>query len=160
MPANIAEEVSDEKVVALEGSESDMEKFDENDSEDAHEASAKEDEVVVKMDKEDGVVGKSDEVVGKSELSEQAEQAEQVEQEVYYCNNCGLEVDQSPPYYWTCIKGRLEMYCCYNCGLEKQENARLEEEVQEEVVQEEEQQHEEKCWNCEGKFSSDHQCYT
>ena len=36
MPANIAEEISAEKVVALEGSESDLEKFDESDSEDAH----------------------------------------------------------------------------------------------------------------------------
>ena len=34
MPANIAEEISAEKVVALEGSESDLEKFDESDSED------------------------------------------------------------------------------------------------------------------------------
>ena len=36
MPANIAEEISAEKVAALEGSESDLEKFDESDSEDAH----------------------------------------------------------------------------------------------------------------------------
>ena len=48
MPANIAEEISAEKVVALEGSESDLEKFDESDSEDEEGA------VVGKSDQEDG----------------------------------------------------------------------------------------------------------
>ncbi len=47
MPANIAEEISAEKVVALEGSESDLEKFDESDSEDEEGA------VVGKSDQED-----------------------------------------------------------------------------------------------------------
>ena len=61
MPANIAEEISAEKVVALEGSESDLEKFDESDSEDAHalekgtleEGALEEYAVVGKSDQED-----------------------------------------------------------------------------------------------------------
>ena len=50
MPANIAEEISAEKVVALEGSESDLEKFDESDSE---ESAPEEGAVVGKSDQED-----------------------------------------------------------------------------------------------------------
>ena len=50
MPANIAEEISAEKVVDLEGSESDLEKFDESDSE---ESAPEEGAVVGKSDQED-----------------------------------------------------------------------------------------------------------
>ena len=86
MPANIAEEVSAEKVVALEGSESDLEKFDVSDSEDAHEVSAKEDDVVEKMAKEDEVVEKM------AKEDEVEKMANPVSPKTLSCLNCEEEM--------------------------------------------------------------------
>ena len=90
MPANIAEEISAEKVVALEGSESDLEKFDESDSEDAHalekgtlEEGALEEGALEGGALEEGAsVGKSDEQVEGFTISE--EQRRQTEAYLRY----------------------------------------------------------------------------
>ena len=85
MPANIAEEISAEKVVALEGSESDLEKFDESDSEDAHalEKGTLEEGALEGGALEEGAsVGKSDEQVEGFTISE--EQRRQTEAYLRY----------------------------------------------------------------------------
>ena len=151
MPANTAEEVSAEKVAALEGSVvvcDEKKRITEQFEEEFEEESEGESEEEFKVEFEEKKKWRIEKLERLMRLRDRFKDLEKkLEDGVISPEEYGVEIR----------KANAEAEAEIGRKLEQEEEQQQEEEQRQEEQQEEETP---KCWNCGGEFSPDHQCYS